>query len=471
MKLLPKRKTFLVKKTLNTIEFFLFLFCEKYNIMYNYVMRKNKLQLRSNRLYPLFRMLTWDLVLYYIFNVLFLTQVKGFSSADMMYMTTVSAFTVILLQFPIKFLGKKIGEMNTIRLGMIMVLIFSIVILFANNIYILYFNQIIYATASAMLSPFVPSIGIKNLKQENREDEYSKLEGKGISYYNLIAAIGGISLGYVYNFNPYVAMSLPIVFCVIGVIVTFIVKDESKNKTKFADKSQEVLEAQIKPQNEKQEKQKFFTLPMILFTLVLISFFGILFIESNLKQLMYQEVLFGAVAIGWINFAIRISKMLSTYFYKFFSRNTNKNLIVFPMIYLFINLCLGLCMYFIPSLLARQIILIIFILLMASFNDSYKILTKDYIRLNINEKMHAAAFSYLNVLKNISKLIFSFIMATLLLTIPATHTLLYMVAISVGMLLISTCIYQTIKAVTKKRHNKQITIENLQLETEEKAED
>ena len=50
------------------------------------------------RIFPIYKRLAWDYLFFYTIDFLFLTQVKGISSADVMLKSTFYAFFSIILQ-------------------------------------------------------------------------------------------------------------------------------------------------------------------------------------------------------------------------------------------------------------------------------------------------------------------------------------------------------------------------------------
>ena len=70
-----------------------------------------KIRKRNMRLFPIYKMLSWDLLFYYTINFLFLIQIKNISASDVVLTDSFYALFVMILQIPINiiiaFLGKK----------------------------------------------------------------------------------------------------------------------------------------------------------------------------------------------------------------------------------------------------------------------------------------------------------------------------------------------------------------------------
>lgn len=63
------------------------------------------------KLYPIYKMFSWDLLFYYAISFLFLTEVKGFSSSDVVLLD-VSVYTLFksLSQLPSTIITDKLGK-------------------------------------------------------------------------------------------------------------------------------------------------------------------------------------------------------------------------------------------------------------------------------------------------------------------------------------------------------------------------
>lgn len=75
---------------------------------------KKKLNMK---LYPIYRMLAADVFFYNAVKVLFLTQVKGISNANVVLMETIYAFFKMILQIPMTVIVSKLGARKSVILG------------------------------------------------------------------------------------------------------------------------------------------------------------------------------------------------------------------------------------------------------------------------------------------------------------------------------------------------------------------
>ena len=409
---------------------------------------KQKMKLRSNKILALFRVFSWDLVFFYSFSVLFLTQIKGFSEAEIMYTSAVVALVPILFQYPFNLLAKKIGPLASVRLGMFCFLAFTAGILIYDNVVLLYLNYCLYAIGAIFLVPNISVLAIKNLKVEGKEGEFSRLEGRGAGVYYIINAVASIGLGYLFDVNAYLTMSFAVMASAVGVILSFVIRDEEKFAGNMPEQTLPPKEEEI-PQ--KAKKKKTVSLAMIYLLLISTSFYGLIMLESNIKQLLFQEVLFSATAIGWISFGVSIFKSASCEIYKCFKNKSKIIVTLMPICYFLLLLILAICFIVVKQNLALQILVIVVCALFQFFNQPFKIGTKDYVRQTVQSQKQVDTFSLLFVVRNISQLLYSIFVGTLLTGISISSSLLYIVALGGSIFALSQLSFFIYKKLKNKK--------------------
>ena len=427
------------------------------------------MKLRSNKILSLFRVFSWDIVFFYSFNVLFLTQIKGFSEAEIMYTSTVIALIPILFQYPFNILAKKIGALNSVRLGCFCFFAFTIGILIYSNIVLLYLNYVIFAVGSIFLVPNISVLSIKNLKMEGKDSEFSKIEGRGAAIYYLINAIASIALGYLFEVSPYLTMSFSVMASAVGLLLSFILKDEEKYTPRLSEDSQkekpkkDILQTEISQEDKsqkdtlqeenisRQNKTKLLSVQTAYLLLLAFSFYGLIMIESNIKQLLFQDVGFSSVIIGWISFGVSIFKSASCEIYKCFKNKSKIIITLMPICYFLLLLILAICFIVIKQNLALQILVIVVCALFPFFNEPFKIGTKDYVRQTVQSQKQVDTFSLLFVVRNISQLLYSIFVGTLLTGMSISSSLLYIVALGGSIFALSQLSFFVYKKLKNKK--------------------
>ena len=181
---------------------------------------KNDKRMRlSNKIYPIFSGFSGDLLFWVAINTIFLTTVKGFSAAQISSLTTIGNLVTILL-YPIAFkIIKKIGNIKSIKLGTILLLCSSLLLTFSNKYFIILFGHILY-DAAFLFKNMDNVILRKNLKYENREKDYIKMQNKSSFIYSFLTMLIAFIAGILFNINNYLPMILCIAFCVLNIFLS-----------------------------------------------------------------------------------------------------------------------------------------------------------------------------------------------------------------------------------------------------------
>lgn len=183
------------------------------------------------KLYPVYKMISTDVLFYNAVKVLFLTQVKLISNANVVLLESLYAFFKMVFTIPMTTIASKLGKRKGIVLGNILVTLEFVTILFSRNYMWLVLSQILSALGwslkSTTESPFLNST-IPETK--NKGKIFTKIDSKGYSKYCYIAAITTILAGFLYEINPYIPLILAIAFDVFGLILSLNFIEVNKNE-------------------------------------------------------------------------------------------------------------------------------------------------------------------------------------------------------------------------------------------------
>lgn len=186
------------------------------------------------RLYPIYKMVSWDLLFYYSIIYLFLTQAKTFSASQVLLGEAFFTVSCLVLQIPIGLLIDKIGKRSSLVLANICMCVFTFVLMITTS-----YSQLLIAYFIDAIGYVIKGICETNIlydalpKGKKRGKLYSMLDGLGASRYYVIDAITSLVAGFAYVINPY----FPIILCFIGNVIATILstrfrKIESKEKEK-----------------------------------------------------------------------------------------------------------------------------------------------------------------------------------------------------------------------------------------------
>ncbi len=197
---------------------------------------------RSIKIYPIFASFTGDLIFFVPIDTLFLTLVKGLNASQITAMTMVSLIVCILSQKVILSTVKKIGNVNSLRLGTILLLIAAFILTFGKSFILMLLYKTINEIAFMFLN--MDEIILKsNLNAVNRKDDYYKIRNKSKIMYSIITLLTALVAGKLFNINQYLPMYLSIIVYILLLGIAFMyyeAKNEEQKEIKSDNKKMKI---------------------------------------------------------------------------------------------------------------------------------------------------------------------------------------------------------------------------------------
>lgn len=212
------------------------------------IAQKRKLNMK---LYPIYRTLAADVLFYNAIKVLFLTQVKGFSNASVVFIESIYAFFKMTLQIPMAVIVSKLGIRKSVIIGNIFWILEMVLILFAKNYFMIILSQLFSAIGWALKTISEPPLLNKSIPETNAKGKiFTKIDSKGYSRYCYISAISTVIAGFLYEINPYIPVGLAIFFMLCALVISLnfveVKKEESKTMKESMQEVKQGMEFIIK---------------------------------------------------------------------------------------------------------------------------------------------------------------------------------------------------------------------------------
>lgn len=329
------------------------------------------------KIFPIYKGLSWDALFYYAIEFLFLTNIKGLTAAQVLFVDAFYPIFKFILEIPSNIIVNKLGKRRSLILGNIFVVGDILFLILANNIYMVIFAWFLSAfgyalkglTESNLLYDSIP-------KSDKRGEKFSKIDGRASSFYYYLDAISGISTGFLFVINGYLPMILCLVICIISLLLSFNFKDvDNSQEDESAPSVKDIL-------LDLKQTSKFIVKSNRLRSLVIFDGFFCAFLamystlrSSILTDIHLPEQYFGLVYAG----LQLISGIASSHQDKFHNKYRNRTLSVFATRSTISFIIIGLCtMTNLNFGLALMIILIMFALQYA-IKGPYYTLSKRYL--------------------------------------------------------------------------------------------
>lgn len=332
---------------------------------------------KNVKLYPSYRAFTYDFLFLWTISILYLTEVKGLSYSQVIFLDAVLMLVGFSLQIPITKLIKKIGRIPSARIAGVAWLGFSLIYLFGQGMPIFIFANVLYGIGMAIRNITDIEILSLSLKKLNRKKDFSKIEGKGMFFYNIIEAGSSVLAGYLYEFvNPYAPMIGTTICCIIAVVLSFIIKDPHD------EEDDEKLEIQQENQSKREPSYKAllkrpFVVSMIIFCF---CFYGMTSVFSSLAKMYYQNINTPAYLFGYIFCALKlISALTYKYEFKYELKKGVRSLIIFVAILLIAYTTNAIVYSINPASIISILIITAMIVGQQVARSSYRIAVRNYI--------------------------------------------------------------------------------------------
>ena len=328
---------------------------------------------RNIKLFPFYKMFSYDVLFYYAISVLFLTGVKGLSLSQFALISSIYSLAGIISQFPASIITDRIGLRNSMIIGNLLCVTWGLLYLVSSSFTFFIVAECLsafgFALKGASESPFLYS----SLKREGELSTFGKVEGKGSTLYFIFEAVACIVAGYLYSINVY----LPILFScscfLIATILAFYCKtiksssesltpsehfDEIKTGFKFIFKSKRLH-------------------ALLIFASI---FHGILIISSIYMKSFLNELNISSTWFGYLFAVLSIASAIgSTIQDKIEKHHRNKTLTTISLTYILSFVFLGIFTMITKDIKSLLIIGSLVFILQAVIKGAYRIIIKQYV--------------------------------------------------------------------------------------------
>lgn len=385
------------------------------------------------KIYPYLKGATDDLLFFIAIDSLFYTVAKGLSAQQIVFLTTISSFFSIFCRMILVKAIRKIGNTNSVRLGIGLLLLSAIVITFAPS----YFWAIVGKSIYEMSWVFkdMECIMLKNnLVVLGQEEKYAKIANKGMVVYAFLTLIVAISSGFLFNINPYLPMYLCITICAVAFILYLFMKDVSKYNV--------TVKENTKPKKVKLSK---------IIWIILISygmFYGAVTEGQYNSKLLIQYELSDLFDIGKVSIYLgvivtisRIARLLGNMaFGKIYYKIKNKSLILLTVM-LFAAFIFIVAGFFVKVTVLKFILMTIGFCLILAVRDPFRLYTNDIVLELSKPEEQQVAISYIQFARKVGTTICSLVCSAILLKWEMVYVIMVIGALAFIEVLIGLKLY------------------------------
>lgn len=366
----------------------------------------------SNKIYPIFYGLSSDLIFFIAINTLFLTSVKGLTSSEINFMTTIGVLVALVFYLLSHKIINKIGNLYSIRLGTLLLLISALLFTFSTNLIFFVLAEIFYEVG--FVFKCVDQVVLNNnLIYQNKENDFIKIKTKATTIYSIATMIATLIAGFLFNISPYLPMFICILICFNNFIMAHYIYEVN-----FDNKELELKK------NHKFNFNKIMIITILVYgliygTLVVCQTNDKLFIQYELQNFLNANNV--TLVMSIILFLSRISRLiLNLIFGKIYDKFKNRTLYL-----IYFGLLISVSLFvigkiFFASMYSSIIMAVGFILLLA-LRDPTGNLLSDILLKNTNKEDKEKAILYFQFTRRLVVFILSLLATMILVRYELIH--------------------------------------------------
>ena len=401
--------------------------------------KQDKYLNRFYKIYPILKGFTDDLLFFVAIDTLFLTLVKGLSAQEIVLLTTISSIISILFRVQLIKIIRKLGNTKSVRLGMGLLLLSSILITLGPSFIWIIVGKTLYEIAFVFKD--MENVMLQNnLAVKGKTADYVKISNKSTIAYSFITMIIAFISGYIFNINPYLPMYLCVLICIIFFVMYFYMKDISTKDITV----------------EKSEKLKKIKIPKIIW-LVLISY-GVFYAiivngQQNVKLLIQYKLtdVYGLIKVstylGIIVSVSRIARLLGNLLFgKVYNKIKDKASIILSSL-LFLAFVFTILGHFLIKFATLGVVLMsIGFCIILAVRDPYKLYINNIALKLSKPEERQVVFAYVQYARKIGVTIFSLIISAALIDLEMVYIIIGIGLLAFIEIIVTIKLYRMLKS-------------------------
>lgn len=319
--------------------------------------KENQKKRKNIKLFPIYKMLSWDLLFFYAIIFLYLVQVKKLTASQILLAEAMYNIAIMISLFPSGKIVDKIGKKNSVIFANLCVAISILILLLMNNFYHLIISYAIMAFGYSIKGIAENIILYDSLPAGRRRGKlFSIIDGKSSSYFYYIDAISAITTGFLYTINPYIPLVLCLIMCIISTSLSFKFKHTNTMGKKQTVNNEKVTLKDAIKYVRVSKRIKY----LILFYAI---FSALLYVLSSLRSSIFEDLNLEAQYFGIVYAVLQIVTGTAARLQeKIHNKFKNETLAVLAIPLTIACICIGLLGKLPATDLTFSIIIILFII-------------------------------------------------------------------------------------------------------------
>jgi len=380
------------------------------------VNRRELIKAKKNnaRLYPIYKMFSWDLLFYYAISFVFLVQVKGFSPAQIMLTDGLYPIFKIVLNIPGTMIIEKIGKKRSLLLANFILAIYLLLLMLCNGILSLIISYIVMAFSFTIKNIAESNLLYESVSHKKGKGMFAKIEEIGARNYYYLDGITSLATGFLFVVNGYLPMVISFSFVIISLVLTTCFKEIGKIKS---DENKSLTIKILEYKDELKIATEFILKSHRLQAIMIFTLFfdGLIYTSYSLRESMLTEIgvlpQYFAIIISTLTI---ISGVFTSLQGKIHKKFRNKALTFIVSVYVPTFIIIGITASLNMPFSIKIVILLLMYTIQYAMQSPYYTLSTKYIRNFTEPEIRTKIASAFDLIKSISQVLIALFASYLL---------------------------------------------------------
>lgn len=201
-----------------------------------------KAKRQNAKIFPIYKMFSWDLLFFNSTQYLFYTNVKGITAGEILKLDAFFPLFIIFMQLPATICADLLGRRKSLIVGNVIMILYIFLLMILPGVVGIFIANIIYAFGYSLRGIQATNILYDSTATKGVEGLYAKINGKGATGYYILDGIASLTAGYLFVINGYLPMTICLAFTIIATIISTRFKDIYENKLEENEISNKIKE-------------------------------------------------------------------------------------------------------------------------------------------------------------------------------------------------------------------------------------
>ena len=336
---------------------------------------ETKAKRQNAKIFPIYKMFSWDLLFFYSTQYLFYTNVKGITAGEILKLDAFFPLFIIFMQLPSTICADLLGRRKSLIVGNVIMILYIFLLIILPGVVGIFIANIIYAFGYSLRGIQATNILYDSTATKGGEGLYAKINGKGATGYYILDGIASLTAGYLFVINGYLPMIICLAFTIIATIISTRFKDIYENKLEENEISNKIKEYR---QDFKISIKNIITSKRLRALLIFMGIFNALItITGTYKGSTLTELQVKPETFSMINAIFTfIAGIATTFQDKIHKKFRNRSFTFLAMIFITSIILIGILLYMnIPNILP---IILILLAIRSITMSNYYVLSERY---------------------------------------------------------------------------------------------